>query len=298
MRKSLPVAVLVLSAIMWGLTWWPLKHFHQQGLQGPLLILLGYGVVALVLLPWLWRERAAWRREARYMWLMLLLGGWANLAFAGAMIYGEVVRAMMLFYLAPVWGVLGGRLFLREPIDRRRGLGLGLALAGAFLVLGGWEILRQPPAALDLLALSAGMAFALNNITCRAAQAVPVTSKSAINFLGVGLMALAVVLTQGLPLPPLSLSTWGWLLFFALGWLLLATVSALWAVTHLEAGRAAVILIVELLAAVVSATLVGGETLAANEWAGGALILAAAVLESRRGGEHLEPVIPPAADRV
>lgn len=298
MRKSLPVAVLVLSAIMWGLTWWPLKHFHQQGLRGPLLILLGYGLVALALLPGLWRQRAAWRREPRYLWLMLLLGGWANLAFAGAMIYGEVVRAMMLFYLAPVWGVLGGRLFLGEPIDRRRGLGLVLALAGAFLVLGGWAILRQPPTALDLLALSAGMAFALNNITCRAAQAVPVASKSAINFLGVGLMALAVVLTQGQSLPPLSLATWGWLLFFALGWLLLATVTALWAVTHLEAGRAAVILLVELLAAVVSATLIGGETLAANEWAGGALILAAAVLESRRGGMCAEPAIAPAAERV
>jgi len=296
--KSLPVAVLVLSAIMWGLTWWPLKHFHQQGLQGPLLILLGYGVVALVLLPGLWRERAAWRRESRYLWLMLLLGGWANLAFAGAMIYGEVVRAMMLFYLAPVWGVLGGRLFLGEPIDRRRGLGLVLALAGAFLVLGGWTILRQPPAALDLLALSAGMAFALNNITCRAAQQVPVASKSAINFLGVGLMALAVVAVQGQALPPLSLATWGWLLFFALGWLLLATVTALWAVTRLEAGRAAVILLVELLAAVVSATLLGGESLAANEWAGGALILVAALLESRRGGERPEPVLSPVAERA
>lgn len=87
MSKSLPVAVLVLSAIMWGLTWWPLKHFHQQGLQGPLLILLGYGVVALVLLPGLWRERAAWRRESPYLWLMLLLFalGWLLLATVTAL---------------------------------------------------------------------------------------------------------------------------------------------------------------------------------------------------------------------
>jgi drug/metabolite transporter (DMT)-like permease len=60
----------------------------------------------------------------------------------------------------------------------------------------------------------------------------------------------------------------------------------------------AVILLVELLAAVVSATLLGGESLTANDWAGGALILFAAMLESRRGEEHLEPVIPSVAERV
>ncbi len=290
MHPSLPVAALVVSAVMWGVTWWPLKFFNQQGLEGPALIVVAYGLVALALLPWLWRERRVWRGESRYLWLMFAFGGWANLAFASAMIYGEVVRSMMLFYLAPVWGVIGGRLFLGERIDAARRAGVVLALAGAFLVLGGWRALETPPSWVDLLALTAGLAFALNNVTCRAARHVPVASKTAAVFLGASLMAGGALAFQGELPPAVTTATWGWLVAFGLGWLLFASLISQWAVSHLEAGRASVILITELLAAVVSATLLGGETLSLVELAGGCLILAAALLEARRAGE---PVGPP-----
>jgi drug/metabolite transporter (DMT)-like permease len=280
--QRLPVAVLVTSAIMWGLTWWPLKFFHGQGIDGLALILVGYGAVALVTLPWLWRERRAYRGERHLALLMVFLGGYANLAFAEAMIYGEVVRAMMLFYLAPVWGVLGGRVFLGERLDWQRTLGVVLALGGAFLVLGAWQTLATPPGAVDLLALTAGMAFALNNVTCRAAQRVPVPTKTGVTFIGCAIMAGALMLLDQASLPSANALDWSLLAGFGLGWLLLATLGTAWAVTHMEAGRASVILIIELLAAVVSATLIGGETLEANELAGGVLIFSAALLEARR----------------
>ncbi len=294
MRVSVPVVVLVISAIMWGLTWWPLQFFHQQGVDGIALILVGYGSVGLILLPWLWRQRDGWRGEGHLVLLMFLLGGWTNLAFAAAMIYGEVVRAMILFYLAPVWGVLGGRVFLGESIDRLRWLGVGLALSGAFLVLGGWALFEAPPGLIDLLAISAGVTFALNNVTCRAAQRTPVMSKSAVVFLGCGLMAVAGLFLLELPLPAVPAVTWGALVLFGLAWLLLATLATAWAVTHMEAGRASVILITELLAAVISATLLGGEVLSGGELLGGLLILAAALLEARRAGDEPAPEGTPA----
>ncbi|MGE0079779.1 MAG: DMT family transporter [Thiohalomonadaceae bacterium] len=282
MTRTLPVAVLVTSAIMWGLTWWPLKFINAQGIDGLPLIAVGYGAVAVVLLPFLWRERRRYAGERRLALLMAVLGGYTNLAFAEAMIYGEVVRAMMLFYLAPVWGVLGGRVFLGERIDAQRALGVLLALAGAFLVLGAWQILATPPTTVDLLAITAGMAFALTNVTTRAAQRIPTATKSGVIFVGCTLMALALMGVQRIPLPAVPLTQWGLLVGFGLGWLLLATLFTQWAVTRLEAGRASIILIVELLAAVISATLIGGETLSLEEIAGGALILTAAVIEARR----------------
>lgn len=288
MNRALPVVVLIASAALWGGTWWPLQYFHAQGVDGIPLILIGYGAVAIALLPSLLRERGAWRGESRYLWLMFLLGGWANLSFASAMIYGEVVRAMMLFYLAPVWGVLGGWLFLGETIDRARWSGVALALIGAFLVLGGPVVFETPPSWVDLLAISSGLAFALNNVTCRAAAHVPLMSKTAAMFIGCGLMAIVAVPLLSTELPQVPATTWLWLVVFGLGWLLAATLGTQWAVTHMEAGRASVLLITELLAAVVSAVLIGGESLTGGEMAGGALILAATLLEARRAPE--EPV--------
>lgn len=294
MNPVLPVVALIASAVMWGLTWWPLQFFHGQGIDGVVLILAAYGTVALVLLPWLWRERVAWRGESRFLWLMFLLGGWANLSFASAMIYGEVVRAMMLFYLAPVWGVLGGRVFLGEGIDRWRWLGVGLAIGGAFFVLGGPAVLETAPSWLDVLAISSGLAFALNNVTCRAAAHVPLMSKTAAMFVGCGVMAaLALALpVLAVEVPAVAGPAWVWLVVFGLGWLLLATLGTQWAVTHMEAGRASVLLITELLAAVVSAVVIGGEVLSVWEMVGGGMILGAAVIEARRGSGEAVVDVP------
>jgi len=276
------VTLLVTSAILWGLSWWPLKYFTAQGIDGPPLIAVAYGVAAVVLLPWLWYERRRYLGERRLALLMVLLGGYANLAFAEAMILGEVVRAMMLFYLAPVWGVLGGRVFLGEHIDAQRALGVVLALTGAFLVLGAWDVLVTRPTPVDLLAITAGMAFALNNVATRAAQRIPTATKSGLVFAGCTIMALLLMGVQAMPMPVVPASDLALLVGFGLGGLLLATLLTQWAVTRLEAGRASIILITELLVAVISATLMGGETLGSNELAGGTLIFAAALIEARR----------------
>jgi len=277
------VAVLLFSASLWGLSWWPLKGFAAAGLSGPVLVLLTYGVVGLVGLPWLLRERAQWRGEAGKLLLLVIVGGWANAAFVNALVLGEVVRVMLLFYLSPVWSVLGGRWFLGEAVSRRRACAVVLALAGAFLVVGGFGVLDAPLSAADMLALSAGLAFAGNNVISRAAQSIPMLSKTVSVFIGCGLVSLLMLALLGAgpgawpaPTPMLVLA----LAAYGFGWMVLATATWQYGVTHVEAGRSGVILIAELLVALVSATLIGGETLAPREWIGGALITAAALLEA------------------
>ncbi len=282
MGHSLPVILLLFSSLMWGLTWWPLKAFHEAGIDGIPLILIAYGVVGLVLSWLLVRDWQQWRGKRHFLLLFFLLGGYANLAFASAMIYGDVVRAMMLFYLGPVWGVIGGRVFLGEQIDRQRWAGVLFAMAGAWLILGGESLLAAPPSPLDLLALSAGMAFALNNITFRATHSHPTASKVAAMFMGCGLFALLLMPVQGHGVPDLSAWVWGGLIAFGLLWLLGATVATQWSVTQMEAGRASILLIAELLVAVLSATIIGGESLNSMEMLGGVLILTSTILEAWR----------------
>ena len=72
------------------------------------------------------------------------------------------------------------------------------------------------------------------------------------------------------------------LVVYALFWLLAANVGSQWGVTHLEAGRASIIIIMELVTAVVTATWIGGERMDALEMFGGALIVMAATIEALR----------------
>lgn len=282
MAPLLPVVVLLVSAVMWGVTWMPLRWLGALGIGGPQLSAVAFGAAALLLLPTALRQRQRWRARPWLVPAMMLLGGFANFAFTLALIDGEVIRVMMLFYLAPVWGVLGGRVFLGERLGARRLLGLLLALAGAFLVLGGPALFDAAPSINDLLALGAGFSFAMNNVACRAAQEVPLASKLAAMFLGCAALAGAYLVIGGLELPSLAASGWGWLLGYGLLWIVVATLATQWAVTHMEAGRASIILIAELVAAVASAAWFGGERMAAPEVIGGSLILLATLMEAWR----------------
>ena len=283
MNPSFAVPILFLSSIGWGLSWLPLKALEARGLEGPLLVLVAFGSVCLVLLLPFLRQRRQWRDQLRPVLLIALLGGFANLAFQIALQQGEVIRVMILFYLLPVWSVLGGRLVLGERIDALRLFALGAALLGALLILGGVEVLRIGPSWVDLLALGAGMGFAFNNIAFRATPALPVTSKIFAMFAG-GLLLIALYLMMLAPAqgPAPDAGTLSLTALYGMAWLLLITFGTQWAVTCMEAGRSALIIVMELVTAVVSAALLLVETLDTWELVGGLLVLSAAVLEGRR----------------
>jgi drug/metabolite transporter (DMT)-like permease len=154
MHASLPLAVLLFSSSLWGLSWWPLKEFVVLGLGGPMLSMLVYGPVGLALGAFIWRERAAWRPQAGLLIALAIVGGWANTSFVNALMLGDVVRVMFLFYLSPVWSVLGGWLFLGENVSARRKLAVGIAVIGLWLVLGGTQAFATKLNLADLLAIT------------------------------------------------------------------------------------------------------------------------------------------------
>lgn len=290
MKPFVPVLVLLVSSSLWGLTWLPLKHFGDFGLDGVRVNLLGHGSVGLLWGLALLARRAAWWSERATMALLVFFGGLANVCFAAAMGWGDVTRVMALFYLLPMWGVFGGRLVLGERIDRRRGFGLVVALFGAFLVLGGPAVLRSPPGLVDLLAVLAGLSLAVNNVLFRKLQHVSVGDKVGASFVGCLLWAALLTALGSEPWPSdVPALVYGQVVAFGAVWILLATLGTLFGVHHLEAGRSSVLIVMELVTAVVSAALLSGRVPTAIEWSGAALILVAALLEGYRPAADAEP---------
>lgn len=269
--------------MLWGLSWLPLKAINAMGIDGIALIFVAYAILTLTLSPLLFKQFSSWKEHKKIMLLIALFGGGANLAFTYALINGEVIRVMVLFYLLPVWGVAGGRLFLKEDIDRWRYLGVLLAISGAFFILGGFEVLDAPPSWIDLIALASGLFFAMNNLLFRGAQGIPVSSKIGSMFVGCFTLA-GLLLLAGIEQFPSSVTenVWWMLVLYALFWLLIANIGSQWSVTHMEAGRSSIIIIFELITAVISATLIAGETMSLLEYTGGALIMTAAFIEAFR----------------
>ncbi|MGD9095255.1 MAG: DMT family transporter [Chromatiales bacterium] len=281
-RLSLPVWVLLASSVGWGLTWLPLQYFESQGLSGPPMVFFIFLCAVTVLLPVMFRERRSWPGHFGHLGLIVLFGGLANLLFQNALFYGDVVRVMILFYLLPIWSVLGGRLFLGEKIDLVRGIALAAAISGGFLILGGFQIFNTPPSWLDLMAIGSGFAFAMNNILFRASQDLPLGSKVSAMFLGVVILMGAYLLVTTDVAWPNELSVLAYAAFYGIVWLMLITLGTQWGVTHLEAGRASIIIVMELVVAVISAVIILNQSLSLVEIAGALLVITAAILEGFR----------------
>ncbi len=275
----LPQILLVIGAVAWGLGWLPLHHFASVGLVGMPLVLLVYGLLSLFAIPVLWFERRAWMPQRNGLLAIAVCGGGATAALVTALAIGEVVRVMLLFYLAPVWGVLGGWLLLGERLTPLRIGALLLAMLGIALTLNISSALTHPLSGSDWLALAAGLGFSLNNLATRAADQVPLASKTLAPFLGSALIAVVLCPVLGEYPPPLSLTLSWQIGLMALGWLL-SMAAVQYGVSHIEAGRAAVLVVFELVAAVLSSAWLGNQAIGTHEWLGAALVMIAALTAS------------------
>jgi drug/metabolite transporter (DMT)-like permease len=131
--------------------------------------------------------------------------------------------------------------------------------------------------------LSAGMGFALSNVTSRRAAHLSVETKSFSLWLGTAMLTLPFLLWQGgLDLQVSAISVESWFVLLILGFVLCATSFAVqYGVTHLPANRAVVLFQFELVIAAISSYFLAGEAMEMREWLGAALIMSASFLSGK-----------------
>jgi drug/metabolite transporter (DMT)-like permease len=275
------VAALLAGATVWGLIWYPYRVLEAGGLSGlrasalTYLVALGLGLLVLV----------ARRRRERPSWWLLAVGlssAGCNIGYVLGMLHGEVMRVLLLFYLAPLWTVLLARLLLGERAGRSGAAVIALALAGAVAML--WQPrlgLPLPGNGAEWLGLAAGFLFALANVLIRRTPQHSIALKTNAVFLCTAAMVALVAAFEPAG-PPAALTATHWTLVAGIGVVLLAVnVVVQFGLTHVPANRAIVIFMFELAVAAVSAWLLAGEVMGTKEWLGGAMIVAASALAAR-----------------
>jgi drug/metabolite transporter (DMT)-like permease len=150
------------------------------------------------------------------------------------------------------------------------------------VILDVWHTSWQGITWVDILAIGSGMGLAATNILFRFSQTIPLTSKIAFMFIGctvlIGMTLLVFPTAAALP----DFGVIACAIAYGALWLTLISFATLWAVTRMEAGRSAVIIVVELVVAVVSSALILGSGLAVFQMVGGLMVLVAALLEGFR----------------
>lgn len=271
------------NAMVWGLTWWPMRQLHALGVH-PLWATALIFAIAIVVIG-LWRRRA-WgdllRRPA--LWGIALAAGITNASFNWGITEGDVVKVVLLFYLMPLWAVILARLLLNEPITPMAVVRVSLSVLGAAFVL--WPTEGNNPLSglhpIDLLGLLGGFSFAVNNVLLRHPATESEGGRGLAMFLGGCLVS--IVLTQLLAASPLPLPSADWVLICgALAACYVCSNLALqYGATRLPANATSVIMLTEVLWATGSAVALGAGRLSMGLAAGGGLILASAALAALR----------------
>jgi len=279
-EEKLPFISLLLGCVFWGLSWWPLKYFADAGLTGNWVGMTAYGLVGLVAIPIVIKQRNMWQGEGGFLLLIGLFFGFANVAFSTALMQGEVVRVMLLFYLLPAWGAIGGVFFLKEQLSMRRKIAIFLSLAGVFVIMGGTAVFNHPLSMVDFLALAAGFCLSAAGVVNKKANKIPMASRAFVPFIFCPMLAAIAHSFAPSTMPDMAPMVWVLLGIFAFIWLFGATLLTTYGVAHIEASQASILQVTELFVAILSAIYIGGEILTLKEILGGAMIVVAAVLES------------------
>ncbi len=281
---KLASGALVLGGMMWGLYWIPVRYFVDQGLEGAWPGIVMYSAALLFLLPLLWRGRHGLARRWQDLMFSGMFTGAAFGLFTISLVYTDVVRAILLFYLTPVWGTILGRVFLGEHLTRTRVLGLICGLGGMAIVLGGGQGIPWPSNVGDWAALVSGMAWAVGTLGLYRSSGISVPGQVFAFIAGALMLSLiSLVFSAGgvqeqsaivgvLPIAILSV-------LYTLPMIFLT----IWPATLLTPARVGLLLMSEVVVGLISAAVFSGEPFGLREATGAVLIVSAAVLEIARG---------------
>lgn len=285
-----PVLSLLFTAVFWGFVWYPLRLLEQAGLSGSWQMLVSYGAAIVTLLLVRRPEFKGMAGHGFKVAILALAAGWTNVGFVLAMLDGTVARALMLFYLSPLWTVILGHFLLGERLARVTLITLPLGLVGALLMIWQadvgslWSLSKA-----DGMAISAGFAFAVANVYTRDLQTLGVRQKTLISWAGVILVSLITLVSFAEPLPTASSLAWMGSVALGMFGFFIATLAVIYGVSHMPVQKSAVILLVEILVGALSAWLLANEILSIREWLGGLLILLAgfiAAISEDTGEQH------------
>jgi len=283
-RLTLLASLMVLiSGTVWGFYWLPVRAIETLGLGGAWGSVAIVGAGVLVLAPLAWRGRAAFRGADLAGLAAIAVGGFAFLLYSVSFLYGQVAVVVILFFLTPVWSTLLCRIFLGWPITRMRIAVLVCGLAGLAVMLGADGLLPVPRSLGEWLGLASGFLWSVASIGIRV-RPTPPPAQGAFVFAAGGFVGGLVLAPFVAPLPsfaeftaPLHLAV---LVIFTGGfWWALFMAVLMWATPKLDPARTGILLMIEVLVAAVSATLIIGEHLSVIELIGGGLVLLAGLLE-------------------
>jgi len=282
-KHYLPIFSLLFGAFVWGIIWYPYRLMAQAGVSGIYSSLCVFTLTLAIALPYFIITKKKILIGSKDFWLLSLVAGYTNISYVLAVIEGEIVRVMLLFYLSPVWTIFLSHFMLNEDTQKRHYMAAFISLIGACIMFYQPNHFISLDSKSDWLALSSGIGFAMTNVMTRKHQHMTINQKALAIWIGVIIVAFICIGFDKDSIPSFD--------FFrpvdaliAIGialCLFFSTLLVQFGVTQIKAVEASSFFLFEIVIAAISSYLLAGESIEIKEWLGGIMIMSGIILAAK-----------------
>lgn len=256
-----------------------MKQVEGAGLGGTAPSAAVFLASFLLILPLL---ACRWRSVSQRLGDLAVTGvfsGGALGLFTVALAETEIVRAILLFYLSPVWSTALGMIFLGDRPNAARITTLALGLVGLVVVLGIDDGFPWPRNFGDTLALISGLCWSLASLKLYRMPKAPIPDLVVAFVTGCLVVTGALFLFSTDPMPQTAvIAVAPWIIFAGL-YIIPTLAMTLWPATILLPAKAGLLLMTEVVVGTVSAAFLSGEAFGLREGLGCVLIGGALLAE-------------------
>ena len=274
---------LAISAGAWGIYWLPQRILEEGGLTG------GWGTIAqmiigvILLLPIaIWRKVKGKTTGLEIPLTGFLIGG-GFICYALSFLLTDVVRALILFYMTPIWTTIFEILFLKKRPGLERVLTLSLALGGLWIVFSKQTIIPLPENSGDWLALAGGALFSAGLVRLELIKTdgvFPIIF-SFFFFGSIFNIVAGFLLKEYLgPVPPIEafVSMALFLIIISVFYFIPTGIVIFWSPSKLGAGLCSILFLSEVVVGVITSSILTNEPFGWREITGSTLIVVGGVL--------------------
>ena len=274
---------LAISAGAWDIYWLPQRILEEGGLTG------GWGTISqmiigvILLLPIaIWRKTKGKTTGLEIPLTGFLIGG-GFICYALSFLLTDVVRALILFYMTPIWTTIFEILFLKKRPGLERVLTLSLALGGLWIVFSKQTVIPLPENSGDWLALAGGALFSAGLVRLELIKTdgvFPIIFS--FFFFGTIFNIIAGFLLKEYlgPVPPIEafVSMALFLIIISVFYFIPTGIVIFWSPSKLGAGLCSILFLSEIVVGVITSSIFTNEPFGWREITGSSLIVIGGVL--------------------
>ena len=286
MLKNLnPNLAIILSTILWGTWWYPLRLLNEYADNNAIPLFLSFMLGGFAIFIFSTKNISSFSKKNILITLLAAsIGAAAMCLYNEGLIRGNVARILIFFYLTSVWSTMIEVFFLRQPLTIFRACSISAGFIGLFIITGIDEGNFLPSSMADIFGILSGMLWSVCATLIRINKELDVNFATSIFILVGGVFViLATYLPDGQILSGFNFDVFSKTILVIIAFAFIWLLPGYWLITYgqdqVDPGRAGILLMFEVVIGVISAYLLANEIITLREFIGAIFVMSAPLIE-------------------